>query len=89
MAGGEGIEPSHALLESAVLPLYEPPTRRPKAPGLLRFLVQSVFFAPPAEFFQLQPVFKSFFIFLGKIIHSFAFLAFKFDQIVLGHKFDK
>src|SRR3989344_5588401 len=26
LAGGEGIEPSHALLESAVLPLYEPPT---------------------------------------------------------------
>ena len=51
--------------------------------------MQSVFFAPPAEFFQLQPVFKSFFIFLGKIIHSFAFLAFKFDQVVLGHKFDK
>lgn len=30
LAGGEGIEPSHALLESAVLPLYEPPTRNIK-----------------------------------------------------------
>ncbi len=47
LAGGEGIEPSQAVLETAVLPLYEPPIEKPSQmvsiQGLLGFFVQSFF----------------------------------------------
>jgi len=39
-----------------------------------------------AEFFELQPVFKSFFILFGKIIYSFAFFALQLDHVFLRHK---
>jgi len=39
-----------------------------------------------AIFVHFQTSFQGFFIALGKVIDFAAFLAFHFDQVVLGHK---
>ena len=54
---------------------------------LFGFFMQSVFFAPPAMLLELQTIFECFFILRRIIVHSFAFFAFQFDEIILAHIF--
>jgi len=55
--------------------------------NLFGFFVSRMLFAVLAELIQFESIFKSLFIFCGKIVHSFALFAFQLDHVVLGHKF--
>lgn len=52
---------------------------------LFCLLMQGVFSAKFAEFFQLQSLFVQFFVFVRVIINLPALGAFKFYEIILGH----
>ena len=82
MAGGVGIEPTLTVLETAVLPLYEPPVNKEKL-MLLSLFVFGRFLAPLAEFLQHESVWSKLFIFLGMIVNMMTNRAFQVDQIIL------
>ena len=71
MAGGVGIEPTYAVLETAVLPLYEPPT---VSGGwlLFGFFVQSFLFAVLAEFLKFQTLLRVLLVLFALIIQIMA-----------------
>lgn len=75
LARGAGIEPALKVLETLVLPLYEP--RRIKS--LLHLFMRCVLFAKLAMFFHFQLLFEFFLIPGREIIDVFARFAFHFD----------
>lgn len=85
MAGGVGIEPTQAVLETAVLPLYEPPKNRPhlRERQLFGFLVQSFLFAELAEFLELQAFLGILLILFGLVVEVMANRALQVNQVVL------
>ena len=93
IAGEVGIEPTHTVLETVVLPLYDSPFNKTSLVKgyfiLFCFFVQGVFFTEFAKFIQFQPFFQNFLIFSGKIIGMLAFFfrTLHFYQIILRHIF--
>ncbi len=87
MAGVEGIEPPSAVLETAVLPLYDAPKTGPqgRTGRLFGFLVQSFLFAEFAELLELQALLGVLLVFLGLVVKVVADRALHVYQMVLGH----
>ena len=84
-ARGEGIEPSLKVLETSVLPLYEPRINAANR-VLFGFLMHRMLPAMLAIFIHFQSAFEKLFILTGKIIDLLAFGALKFNHVVLRHK---
>ena len=99
LAGGVGIEPTLTVLETAVLPLYEPPSSEklfstqffcnsgnPTYKEKLRLLslfVFGSFLAPLAKLLNYQTVRIQFFIFLGLVVYVVTNCTFQVDEIIL------
>ena len=88
MAGAVGIEPTQAVLETAVLPLYDAPRNRPEAIWLFGFFMQRHLFAEFAKLFELQAFLGVLFVLVGLVIQIMADRAFQIDEVVLGHSLD-
>ena len=87
MAGAVGIEPPQAVLETAVLPLYDAPIKshRKMARMLFRFLVQGLLFVEFAILHEFQALLGVFLVLLGLVIQIMANRAFQTNQMILGH----
>ena len=84
MAGAVGIEPTQAVLETAVLPLYDAPSPHMQQ-ILFGFLVFSMLLAPFAKLLHHQAVRRQFFVLARIIINMVANRAFHRNSAILGH----
>ena len=95
MAGAVGIEPTQAVLETAVLPLYDAPKSVHDGPKiqnskieirkLFGFLVQSFLFAEFAVLLQFQTLLGVLLVLLGLVVQVVTNRALQVNQVVLGH----
>lgn len=84
MAGAEGIEPSIAVLETAVIPLnYAPRSDAPDPGFLFRLLVGRVLLAKLAILAQFKFLLDLLLVALGVMRETFAFAALELDEILL------
>jgi hypothetical protein len=81
MAGALGIEPRQAVLETAVLPLYDAPIMGRRI--LLCFLVSSMLLAPFTKLLHFQTIRILLFILLGMIVGPMAIGTLHHNQIIL------